>query len=274
MTKYLILFFCFATTAQSQPNCNVFLAQKDTAQYEACQYVTEHKADYYQFDWRQMEIWEKAIEMCPRLAYPIREYGVPYLKAGNFIEWKKHMDRAVELAPLDYLGVRGSLKCKFIADYQGAIQDIDELSSLLKGYDIGATHDGTYHLIIVKGLCYKALGKKEKAIQIIEKQILKEDHYLGLYDYLHLGVLYLENSNYEKAIENLKKQSEQNDIAENHYYLAKAYRGINKKEKYEEQINVALDFIKKERTMTDPYNELFDKVYLQDIQDELNKEWQ
>ncbi|MBK8624907.1 MAG: hypothetical protein IPN86_04920 [Saprospiraceae bacterium] len=63
---------------------------KDTAKYEACEYVSAHNNDYYQFDWRQMDIWNKAIAMCPYFAYPIREYGVPYLKAGNFIEWKKY----------------------------------------------------------------------------------------------------------------------------------------------------------------------------------------
>lgn len=273
MIRYIIILLLFSTIIKAQPNCNVFLMNKDTAKYEACEYVTAHKNDYYQFDWRQMDIWNKAIEMSPYLAYPLREYGAPYLKAGNFVEWKKYMDRAVELEPMEYLGIRASLKCKFVADYQGAIDDINELSNLMNGNDIGPTSDGTYHLNIVKGLSYKALGKIDKAISIINNQMSNENHLLGFYDHLHLGVLYLDKKNFRKAIVHLHKQAEQYDLAENRYYLAKAYRGTADKIEFIQQINIARDYILSNKTMTDPYNELFDKVYLEDIIEEIEKEW-
>lgn len=257
----------------SQPNCNIFLMANDTATYNACEFVTNHKNDYYQFDWRQMEIWEKAIEISPRLAYPLREFGVPYLKAGNFVKWKIYIDKAVKLDPHEYLGVRGSLKCKFVADYEGAIKDIDDYQLLLSGYDIGFSHDGAYHLNIIKGLSYKALGNIAKSIEIFESQLSKESHMLGSYDMLHLGVLYAENGNYHKAIEKLNSQISQYDIAENRYYLAKAYRGLGEQQIWLKHIKKAKEYILNNRTMDDPYNELFDKVYIEDIREELNKEW-
>ena len=257
----------------SQPNCNIFLLANDKATYNACEFVTNHKNDYYQFDWRQMEIWEKAIEMSPRLAYPMREFGVPYLKAGNFVKWKIYIDKAVKLDPHEYLGVRGSLKCKFVADYEGAIKDIDDYQLLLSGNDIGPSHDGTYHLNIINGLSYKALGKIDKAIEVFEEQMTKRDHMLGSYDMLHLGVLYTATGNYNKAIEQLNNQINEYDIAENRYYLAKAYRGLGEQLSWQKHIQIAKEYILNNRTMEDSYNELFDKVYIEDIEHELNKEW-
>jgi len=270
ITIFLVMYTC---TMNAQPNCNIFLMNKDTALYKACEYVTEHKNDYYEFDWRQIEIYEKAIEICPRLAYPIYEYGVPYLKAGNFIKWKYYMDKAVEIDPIAYLGIRGSLKCKFVADYEGAIADINELTTLMNGNDIGSTHDGAYHLNMIKGLSYKALGKIDDAITVMERQLLDKNHMAGFYDHLHLGVLYLEKGDYQTAIEHLIIQSEESDLAENRFYISKAYRGTNNKEAYDEQIKIAKDYIMNNRTMTDPYNELFDKVYLEDINEEINRKW-
>jgi len=273
MIRIIFILLLLSTIVQAQPNCNVFLINKDTVKYEACKYVLAHRNEYYQFDWRQMDIWNKAIEMCPDLAYPIREYGVPYLKAGNFIEWKKYMDRAVELEPMEYLGIRASLKCKFVADYEGAINDIEPCIKLFKGNDIGHTHDGTYHLNMVKGLSLKALGRIKEAIDVWEYQLAKDDHLIGMYDYLHLGVLYYDDDNYEEAIKYLNKQTVENDIAENRYYLAKCYRALGNKPKYDDQIAKAHAYIVKSRIMSDPYSELFDQVYLQDVLQEMNDKW-
>jgi tetratricopeptide (TPR) repeat protein len=273
MIRTVFIFLVFSIITQAQPNCNFFLMNKDTAKYEACEYVSAHNNDYYQFDWRQMDIWNKAIAMCPYFAYPIREYGVPYLKAGNFIEWKKYIDRAVELEPMEYLGIRASLKCKFVADYEGAINDIEACNKLFKGNDIGYSNDGTYHLNMVKGLCLKALGRINEAIDIWEYQLAKDDHFLGKYDYLHIGVLYYNDGKYKEAIKYLEKQTVENDIAENRYYLAKCYRALGNKTKYDDQIATAHAYITKSKTMSDPYSELFDQVYMQDILEEMNKKW-
>ncbi|MFT6960746.1 MAG: tetratricopeptide (TPR) repeat protein [Flammeovirgaceae bacterium] len=51
------------------------------------------------------------------------------------------------------------------------------------------------------------IGEKAKAIQIIRKQIEKDISSVGSYGYLHLGVLHLENSDYDKAINAFEKQS-------------------------------------------------------------------
>ena len=264
MKKLMLLLFIVPSIAFGQPNCNVFLWNKDTLQYEACQFVEEHKNDYYQFDRRQIAIWEEAIAICPYFAFPYREIAAPYVKSGHFLKWKENIDKAVQYAPTDYLSVRASLRYKFFADYTGAIEDINRLDSLLQ--DVGYTSNGTYHLNIVRGLCYKALGQTDEAIYWIEHQTKKEDASNSLFDYLHLAVLYLEQEEPYRAIDLLQQQNEINVLAENYYYLAKAHLVLQEKEKAKTSLKQALNLYKAGKKMFDPYNELFDQVYLIEIE--------
>ncbi len=264
--KVFTILLLFPIYTLAQPNCNVFLWNKDTLQYQACQYVEAHNQDYYQFHWKQMAVWDTAIAICPYFAYPYREKAAPYIKAGNFVEWKKNMDKAVEYAPHDYLHVRASLRYKFFADYKGTLADIAILEELMNGKDIGYTSNGTYHLNILKGLCLKAMGKNQEAIKVIESQLSDQNHHTGLYAQLHLGVIYLEEKMYDRAIHALALQMQQNDLAENRYYMALAYRAIGKEEKANNSIVAALELYKKGTRMTDPYNVLFDQIYMEQIE--------
>lgn len=268
MKPFLIL-LALPFWAYAQPNCNVFLWNGDTAQYRACEFVELHKNDYYQFDWRQMALWEEAITICPYFAYPHCEKAAPYIKAGNFVEWKKNIDKAVQYAPLDYLSRRASNRYKFFADYQGTLDDLVLLEELMRGEDIGPTSNGMYHLNIVKGLCLKALGNNQAAIEAMETQMKHEDHFVGLYDHLHLGVLYLEEGMLDKALTTFAAQTVRNDIAENRYYMALAYKKMDQIEAYEKNIVQAVELYKNRRRMNDPYNELFDQIYWSDLEAEL-----
>lgn len=107
----------------------------------------------------------------------------------------------------------------------------------------------------------------------MEKQLGKENHFLGGYDYLHLGVLYLEEKKYQKAIEFLNKQIEEYDMAETRYYLALAHKNMGEREQYEENIRKAKELFLKDKKMHDPYNELFDQIYLIDIEKEINQDF-
>gem|GEM_PF-5714452 len=131
--------------------------------------------------------------------------------------------------------------------------------------------NGTYHLNIAKGLCYKGVGEKEKAIAIIENQIkLNEaEDFVGAYDYLHLGVLYLETGRFEQAIEVFEKQSQNNDLAENQYYSALAFLNLDKPTEYKSSLEKAMKLYKEGKQISDPYSNPMDKIYLEDIENQL-----
>ena len=265
MSKYFHLIFLGLITWQlsAQPNCNAFLWSGDTTQYQACK-VYEGFRKYYQFDMRAIRILDSCLAICPYFADAYYEYAVVYLKAGNFVEWDRYINMAVHYNPSSYLGLRASCRGKFFADYQGAIDDIDSLDALLD-YDIGFIHNGDYHLNAYKAICYKALGKYKKAIEVFEKHITENAEMVGFLDYLHLGVAYQNIGNHSKAIECFDKQRGINNLAENNYYYARSYLELGDIDKFEIYIAEAEKLLQTAQKMNDPYHILEDEIFMFDI---------
>jgi tetratricopeptide (TPR) repeat protein len=266
----LILLFSLSS-AFAQPNCEAYKYYGDTLKYLACKKVLETKG-HYQFSKEYQTVLDEAIKIDSTFDYAYWAKSIAYLKSGDFVTWKKLIDKAVEYNPKEYLGYRGWCRYQFFRDYQGAIKDIEMFDSLID-YDIGQSQNGTYHLNIAKGLCYKAIGEQEKALAILEKQVKlnEEEDFVGAYDYLHLGVLYLETERFEKAFEIFKKQSESNELAENQYYLALAYLQSGKTAEYKSCLEKAKELYIGERKMFDLYSNPMDKIFLEDIESEIKK---
>ncbi|MBD0823919.1 tetratricopeptide repeat protein [Aestuariibaculum marinum] len=265
----LLISLCPFLSLLAQPNCEAYKYYGDTLKYKACK-KAEQIENHYQFSKKFQEILDESILIDSTFAYAYREKSVAYLKSGDFMTWKKLIDKAVKFEATDNLGYRGWCRYQFFRDYKGAIKDIEKLDRLVD-YNIGQSINGTYHLNIAKGLCYKAIGEKEKAIEILEKQIkLNEvEDFVGAYDYLHLGVLYLETKRFKKAVETFKKQSENNELAENQYYLALTYLKLNTPIQSKSCLEKAKELYIRGRKMFDPYSNPMDKIYLEDIENEI-----
>ncbi|HEY0741004.1 MAG TPA: hypothetical protein VGD40_06050 [Chryseosolibacter sp.] len=254
--------------AYAQPNCNVYKLSNNQSCYEACVIATREgapqgsKASQLQFD--------SAISICPALDYAYFEKAVPYLKRGDFITWKKLIDQAVALNPTAHLGYRGWCRYQFVRDYRGAIRDFEKLDSLLR-FDIGYSINGDYHLNIAKALCYKAIGQKAKAIEIIERQLAVENYSPLTYDYFHLGVLKMETGDLNGGIDYLNKSIALNDyFAEAHYYLGLIYKKQNLPKAHQESMRKAKSYYEKGYKRFDPYTHPMDKVYFAQIEKEIN----
>lgn len=263
--KNLILFLIpFSIFAQE--NCNYYQMIGDTKKHERCIMYEELSAKgYNQFQKEWMEGLDELLEKHPDYAKAYHEKSATYIKAGDFVNWKINIDNAVKYDAQNFLGIRSGLKAKFFADFKGAIEDIDSLDGL-RDYDLGMSHNGDYHLNIVKAICYSQLNQKEKAIEIFEKQLADETHMVGLYDYYQLGVTYFELNQFEKALKALDRQIVENENAETHYYLGQVYKNLNLQEKYIQHKEKAIEFYKKGLIMRDPYNEHINKVYFETIQ--------
>lgn len=256
-----VILILFPTIIFCQPNCNAF---KDSICKKACE-IAVNAEQYQGHKFSQMD-FDKAIEMCPNFDYAYREKSVPYLKRGDFITWKKIIDKAVDVNPSDNLGYRGWCKYQFLRDYQGALIDLEALEKINKD-NIGYSQNGDYHLKIVIALCYKSLGKKEKAINLIKEQLSVKNYTPQNYDYLHLGILYYETGNIKEAIKSLKKEITLNDyLAETYFYLALAYKKEKKTSLSKENLLKAKDFYNKGFSMKDNYTNPLDKIYLKQIE--------
>jgi len=265
---FLVLILSFSN-AFGQRNCQAYKYSGDTLKYKACEKAMEING-HYQFSKEYQTVLDESLSIDPTFDYAYWAKSIAYLKSGDFVTWKKLIDKAVFYNALDHLGYRGWCRYQFFRDYKGAIEDIERLDDLMD-YDIGHSQNGTYHLNIAKGLCYKAIGEKEKAIKIIEDQIKlnEEEDFVGAYDYLHLGVLYLEMGRFEKALETFKKQSVMNELAESQYYSALAHKGLNEQTEYRVCLEKAKELYAAGRKMFDPYSNPMDKIYLENIENEL-----
>lgn len=265
--KHIVLFIlgltgCYLTFAQR--NCNALLWNGDQCGYEACKFL-EESPKFFQLRKEFHDTYDKAVEICPDYADAYRAKSVAYLKTGDFVTWKILMDKAVALAPEENLGYRGWCRYQFFRDYTGAIADIEKLEKLVS-HDIGYSQNGTYHLKVAKALCHKQMGNTGLAISLLKDHI---DHYeggVGIYDFMHLGVLYLESGDYELALDNFQSQMKEYDCAENRYYLAKALVNLKKSDKAREHFEKAKEYYSQKRYMFDPYTHQTDKVYAKDIE--------
>ena len=98
MRKYLFLIPLFFLVCKTNAlvNCETFKYYGDTLQYKACKLVENIEVKHNQFTREFQEAYDKAIEICPYFAYGYREKSVAFLKSGDFITWKKLMDKAVK----------------------------------------------------------------------------------------------------------------------------------------------------------------------------------
>ncbi len=264
----LTFFLVFTTQVMGQQNCEAYLYQNDTLKYRACR-TAEKRKGHYQFSRRYQEALDKSLAIDSSFAFAYRAKSTAYLKSGDFVTWKKLMDLAVAHDPTAYLDYRGWCRYQFFRDYQGAIDDIEYLDQLVD-YDIGYSVNGDYHLHIARALCYKALGDKQKAITIIENHMKNNTQYAGPYDYLHLGVLYLETGQYPSALKAFKEQENTNDLAENRYYISLIYSNLGKESAVKNQLVKAKELYLEGYRMFDPYVAIMDQIYLDDIDAMLN----
>ncbi|WMN11646.1 hypothetical protein QYS49_39130 [Marivirga salinae] len=261
-----IIFVTFASLSFAQPNCNYFLHIGDSLKYKACK-ETENAKGHYQFSKEYQIVMDNTIDIDSTYSYAYRSKSVAYLKSGDFLEWKRLIDLAVKYDPIGNLGYRASCRHQFFKDYGGAIVDIEALSKMTNE-DIGHSANGVYHLEVVRALCYSNLGRKQKAIDIIENQLAIEDYMVGIYDYIHLGVLYLELEEFEKAKAYFEKQVEYNDLAENHFYLARALKAQDKIDEAKMELEKTSSLFQKGYVLHDLYVYPDDKIYWSMIEEE------
>lgn len=269
----IIVFFSallFSLSALGQINCNVY--KNDPACFEACGLSEE--AGKFQGSAYSQEKFDKAIALCPTLDQAWFQKSIPYLKRGQFVEWKKLIDRAVELNPLSHLGYRAWCRYQFLRDYRGAMADLERLDSLT-AFDIGYSVNGDYHLKIALAICYKEDGQVQKGIAVIEDFKKSKEYVRGPYEDLHLGVMKYLVKDYTGAQTAFNKQIVYNDYqAENYYYLALIAKELNNKEDVVTYLEKAKSFYQAGKHLQDPYTHHSDRVFLEEIELLLKKESQ
>lgn len=264
-----VIFLMFISNLFAQTNCEAYKLEGNLLKYKACKQADKIRS-HYQFTRAYQEVLDKAIEIDTTYHNAYWAKSIAYLKSGDFLTWKKLIDKAVKLNPKQHLGYRGWCRYQFFRDYKGAIADIERFETLIKG-DIGYCQNGDYHLLIAKAICYKAIGQNVKAIQIIENYLAKNNNESDLYNFYHLGVLYFEKEDIKKALNYFKEQEIHNDLAENQFYIALCYKAQKDFKNYRESIQKSKKMYNEGYMMKDSYTHIYDKVYLSEIKEELEQ---
>lgn len=248
-----------------QPNCEAFI---DADCKRACELVYE-AIDYPQGSKRSQELFDESTKLCSNIAYAHYEKSVPYLKRGLFKEWKELIDKAVAVDSI-YLLERGINQVQFMRNYEGGLDDLNELSLYLGTFNIGYSPSGEYHGQLIRAICYQKLGQLDQAIEISEKLINSASYHRDMYDYFHIGIFYLENGDLDKAKVCFEVQNESYEYAETYYYYAKVYDELNKPDIENEMLLKAQELYRKGQIMSSNYYHYIDKIYLIDIENKLD----
>ena len=102
---YLFILLSFSLQILAQPNCEAFRYDGDTLKYEACIKAMEIRG-HYQFSKAYQTTLDESIAIDPSFDYAYWAKSIAYLKSGDFVTWKKLIDKAVELNHEEYLGYR------------------------------------------------------------------------------------------------------------------------------------------------------------------------
>lgn len=260
-------------TSRGQTNCSLFT---DSNKIKACRLY--NLSDNYAQGTRACEdILDSALYYWPEYAEAWHEKSVPYLKRGDFFTWRKYVDKAVALKPLEYLGVRAWCRFKFLRDYEGTLNDLVKLDTLTH-FHPGQSGDGNYDLHIVMALSERELGHYKKAshyfsIGIDSMLRQKGAEWVGLYDYLHRAVMRMGLKDYSGALSDLENQiNKYPKFAETYYYrgqiLLRTGHAIDARKAFEKSKRL---FISEGYHFSDPYCEMLDAVYLEDINEALSR---
>lgn len=260
-----VLCIIWAQIILGQPNCQ---ALNDAPCIKACE--LSNKAAKYQGSKYSQELFDQAIALCPTFAYAYFEKSVPYLKNGLFREWKELIDQAVEL-DFNYLLNRGINQVQFIRNYKSGLDDLNKLDSLKSSFDIGYSPSGEYHGQLIRAICYQKLGNSTRASKIIEKMVSQSNYNQGLFDFYHLGIVYLEIGELDKSKSAFDRQIEYNELSEVYFYYAQIHEKEGDNKSAIEKLKKAKELYNSGNTMTSSYYHYIDKIYYQDIENAISK---
>jgi hypothetical protein len=201
--KLLLLLIIMPVMATAQYNCSIY---KDSSHARACR-ICNYAGDSLPQGSPQCEHWlDSAIATCPDFAPAWHEKSVPYLKRGDFVTWRRMLDKSVDLDPRQFLPYRGWCRFEFLRDYAGAIKDLQRFDTLSE-LSHTSSNDGDYELHLIMALCERELGDTTKALHYFGVAMDKDSTNAGLYGYLHLGVTKLGMHDYPGAIAALEHEN-------------------------------------------------------------------
>jgi tetratricopeptide (TPR) repeat protein len=166
---------------------------------------------------------DSALRIDPTNPQIWQQKSMPYLKNGDFMSWRKYINKAVENAPERYLAYRGFCAAIFVKDYESALLDFEKRQNLKPNECI---HEMDHSLAFWRGLCYLELGKLDSARFFMEKSLkyqldLRSAEWAHYNDFFYLGVIHYELNDITKAQYYIDASLKNyNEFPDAHFYKA------------------------------------------------------
>jgi tetratricopeptide (TPR) repeat protein len=208
-----------------------------------------------------------SIESDSTFSYAYFEKSVPYNKRGDYAEGFKLLNKAVELNPKMHLGYRGWLRLVKIKDYEGCIDDLENLLKIKSKNTFNAWGQNIRYLL---GICYLGLGEFVKAINYFNEAIVEKKEEIDLNIYLYKSIALLKLKRHKESIRILSNCISHNkNFVEAYYFLGKNHIELRNKEKSKFYLNIALKLYQLGYKIKNPYNEVFLECYEEDIKSDI-----
>ena len=197
------------------------------------------------------------------------EKAVWSIKSGDYINFIKYIDKAVDISNDKNLGYRASIKLRFLRDYEGAIHDLNTLLSIYPNQKgVSAWGDPALFLL---GKAYWQMKEYKTAIDYFNKYIKEEteengEDWVNVKTFLYKGICLLELNKNQEALESFEKGIEYNQqFSEAYYYAGKTMLRFQKNGNACDYFLKARKYAEDGLLLSDSYREVFGQLYLSDI---------
>lgn len=267
MSKWLIIFLtaCAQAVAQSPvKDCRTISNTLD--------YINEH---YYWGSPRWLAKMDSVINQCSESARAWGDKAMIYALRGEFSRWNELMKKAVALDPGYYLGNRAWHRMRYLQDYAGALYDLQKLDTIA-GFYSRYVSDCHSHMLIA--LCKEGLNDYQGALESYDFSIAKQirergAEWVGIYDYLHRGVLRYKMGDWSGALTDFNEQIKMYEkLADVYYFRGLVYQKMNESELAHRDFLHAKELMQGSGfTRWNPLTEEFHQVHLSDIESKLGR---
>ena len=201
---------------------------------QEAEYWFEMQTEHYAGSPHSQYYISKSLRADPTYARAWMQKALPHLQKGEFAQGFKYLNKAVELAPLEYLGYRGCAKLYYLHDSEGALKDLMELDTLTPNFtDAPWGRDIYYTMAIAE----KRRGNLKAALQLFDRSIngvteTRGEDWVDVKAFLYRGITKMESNDLEQALKDFDKGIFYFDkFMEAHYYKGIVLLKLNQQEK-------------------------------------------
>jgi tetratricopeptide (TPR) repeat protein len=198
-----------------------------------------------------------------------QEKSVPHTKIGDYHIAYPYLEKAYQSDPKDALYYYSWLMLYYYRDYERALTLLTEYDNYTPG---SASYAWGENVNFLKGLAFRQLKQYNDAIKEFTQYITDEGDRTDIYTYVYRGICYCYNNDHNLAIDDFDYVIKQYANCSAAYFW-KAEVLIQKKQYADalNNLNKALDLVKKGYVKNDPYMELFDMPNQMQIEDRIEQ---